>query len=227
MLINCLFLPKNLTIKPTLLTLFLLLPFFLFAKSYKGTIYYKGDNRAVNLEIEMPFKVNAKQLKVKINGKKEKIDASTLAYMDIYINNGQKKIVFKRGKISHFKKNGEIRKRQNVDVWSMITDVRENIIISAPGLMYDVKKQKGEEYILIIFDPTTQGYYLSKPDSDILVNTDPYFDESFESKIGGAKELLFPECEDIMERFAEAQKKKKKSERLHVLLETYESCLTK
>ncbi|WHT39782.1 hypothetical protein QNH98_03620 [Myroides sp. mNGS23_01] len=41
------------------------------------------------------------------------------------------------------------------------------------------------------------------------MNTDPYFDESFESKIGGAKELLFPECENIMDLFAEAQKSEK------------------
>jgi len=213
--------------KKLLLTLLLLLfPLLIAAKSYKGTVYYKNDNRAVQLEIEMPLKVNAKKLKVRINGKKESLDASTLAYMDIYINNGQKKISFKRGKISHFKKNGEIRKRQNVDVWSMITDVRENIIVSAAGLMYDVKKKKGEEYILIIFDPISQGFYLSKQNSDILVNTDPYFDESFESKIGGAKELLFPECENIMDLFAEAQKSEKKSNRLQVLLDTYEACLT-
>ncbi|WHT39781.1 hypothetical protein QNH98_03615 [Myroides sp. mNGS23_01] len=129
--------------KKLLLTLLLLFfPLLIAAKSYKGTVYYKNDNRAVQLEIEMPLKVNAKKLKVRINGKKESLDASTLAYMDIYINNGQKKISFKRGKISHFKKNGEIRKRQNVDVWSMITDVRENIIVSAAGLMYDVKKKK-------------------------------------------------------------------------------------
>jgi len=213
--------------KKLLLTLLLLFfPLLIAAKSYKGTVYYKNDNRAVQLEIEMPLKVNAKKLKVRINGKKESLDASTLAYMDIYINNGQKKISFKRGKISHFKKNGEIRKRQNVDVWSMITDVRENIIVSAAGLMYDVKKKKGEEYILIIFDPISQGFYLSKQNSDILVNTDPYFDESFESKIGGAKELLFPECENIMDLFAEAQKSEKKSNRLQVLLDTYEACLT-
>ncbi|WP_353117567.1 hypothetical protein [Myroides odoratus] len=213
--------------KKLLLTLLLLFfPLLIAAKSYKGTVYYKNDNRAVQLEIEMPLKVNAKKLKVRINGKKESLDASTLAYMDIYINNGQKKISFKRGKISHFKKNGEIRKRQNVDVWSMITDVRENIIVSAAGLMYDVKKKKGEEYILIIFDPISQGFYLSKQNSDILVNTDPYFDESFESKIGGAKELLFPECENIMDLFAEAQKSEKKSNRLQVLLDTYETCLT-
>jgi len=213
--------------KKLLLTLLLLFfPLLIAAKSYKGTVYYKNDNRAVQLEIEMPLKVNAKKLKVQINGKKESLDASTLAYMDIYINNGQKKISFKRGKISHFKKNGEIRKRQNVDVWSMITDVRENIIVSAAGLMYDVKKKKGEEYILIIFDPISQGFYLSKHNSDILVNTDPYFDESFESKIGGAKELLFPECENIMDLFAEAQKSEKKSNRLQVLLDTYEACLT-
>ena len=58
------------------------------------------------------------------------------------------------------------------------------------------------------------------------MNTDPYFDESFESKIGGAKELLFPECENIMDLFAEAQKSEKKSNRLQVLLDTYETCLT-
>ncbi|MDM1045607.1 hypothetical protein HX004_12580 [Myroides sp. 1354] len=212
--------------KNILLTLLLLIPLFLSAKSYKGTIYYKKDNRAVNLEIQMPLKVNAKKLKVKINGKSESIDASTLSYMDIYINDGTKKITFKRGKISHFKKNGEIRKRQNVDVWSMITDVRENIIVSAAGLMYDVKKKKKEEYILIIFDPISQGFYLSKANSDILVNTDPYLDESFESKLGGAKSLLFPECENIMELFEEAQKNEKKSNRLEVLIKTYENCLT-
>ncbi|MGS4347040.1 hypothetical protein ACKUSY_15920 [Myroides odoratus] len=211
--------------KTTLLTLFLLLPLLIFAKSYKGTIYYKGDNRAVNLEIEMPIKVNAKKLKVKMNGQKQSIDASTLAYMDIYINNGTKKVTFKRGKISHFKKSGEIRKRQNVDVWSMVSEVRDRIIISAAGMMYDVKKKKGEEYILIIFDPITQGLYLSKPDSDILVATDPHFDESFESKVGGAKELLFPECEDIMDRYAEAQKSEKKINRVYVLVDAYEACL--
>ncbi|MCS4239757.1 hypothetical protein M2306_001860 [Myroides gitamensis] len=212
--------------KNFLLTFLLLFPLLISAKSYKGTVYYKNDNRAVHLEIEMPLKVNAKKLKVRIDGQKQSLDASTLAYMDIYINDGQKKISFRRGKVSHFKKNGEIRKRQNVDVWSMITDVNENIIVSAAGLMYDVKKKKGEEYILIIFDPLSQGFYLSKHNSDILVNTDPYLDESFESKIGGAKELLFPECENIMELYAEAQKSEKKSNRLHVLLETYKTCLT-
>lgn len=212
--------------KNILLTLLLLFPLLISAKSYKGTIYYKKDNRAVNLEIQMPIKVDAKKLKVKINGKSESIDASTLSYLDIYLNDGTKKITFKRGKISHFKKNGEIRKRQNVDVWSMITDVRENIIVSAAGLMYDVKKKKKEEYILIIFNPISQGFYLSKANSDILVNTDPYLDESFESKLGGAKDLLFPECENIMELFAEAQKNEKKSNRLDVLIKTYENCLT-
>ncbi|WP_158960864.1 hypothetical protein [Myroides fluvii] len=212
--------------KNILLTLLLLFPLLISAKSYKGTIYYKNDNRAVNLEIQMPIKVDAKKLKVKINGKSESIDASTLSYLDIYLNDGTKKITFKRGKVSHFKKNGEIRKRQNVDVWSMLTDVRENIIVSAAGLMYDVKKKKNEEYILIIFNPISQGFYLSKANSDILVNTDPYFDESFESKLGGAKDLLFPECENIMELFAEAQKSEKKSNRLEVLIKTYENCLT-
>ena len=212
--------------KNILLTLLLLVPLFLSAKSYKGTIYYKKDNRAVDLEIQMPLKVNAKKVKVKINGQKQSIDASTLSYMDIYINDGTKKITFKRGTISHFKKNGEIRKRQNVDVWSMLTDVRENIIVSAAGLMYDVKKKNKEEFLLVIFNPVTQGYYLSKANSDILVNTDPYLDESFESKIGGAQSLLFPECENIMELFEEAQKKEKKSDRLQVLINTYETCLT-
>lgn len=153
--------------KNILLTLLLLFPLLISAKSYKGTIYYKNDNRAVNLEIQMPIKVDAKKLKVKINGKSESIDASTLSYLDIYLNDGTKKITFKRGKVSHFKKNGEIRKRQNVDVWSMLTDVRENIIVSAAGLMYDVKKKKNEEYILIIFNPISQGFYLSKANSDI------------------------------------------------------------
>ena len=212
--------------KNIVLTLLLFLPLMLSAKSYKGTIYYKKDNKAVDIEISMPIYVDAKKLKVKINGQKQSIDASMLSYMDIYLNNGGTKITLKRGKISHFKKTGEIRKRQNVDVWSMITDSRENLVVSAAGLLYDVKKKKGEEYILVVYNPISQGYYLSKHDSDILVNTDPYFDESFESKIGGAKSLLFPECENIMELFEDAQKNEKKSNRLQVLINTYEACLS-
>ncbi|MBB1138950.1 hypothetical protein [Myroides sp. WP-1] len=212
--------------KHALLLLLLLLPFLSVARSYKGTIYYKKDNRAVNVEIQMPFEVNAKKLKVKINGKKQKIEAENLSYMDIYLNNGKTKVSFKRGKISHFKKNGEIRKRQNVDVWSMLTDVREHITVSLAGMLYDVKKKKNEEHILVVFHPTVYGYYLSKSNSDILVSTDPAIGESFESKIGGAKELLFPECPDIMERYEIAQKNEKKSNRINVLIETYEACLS-
>lgn len=211
--------------KNTLVLFILLLPFFLHAKSYKGTIYYKNDNRAVNVEIQLPIAVNAKKLKVVINGQKQKIDANQLAYFDVYLNNGKDKYAFKRGQISHYKKKGGVRKGQNMYVWSMIDDVREHIMSSAAGLQYAVKKRKGKEYILIVFNPWTQGHYLSKPDSDILVATHPLFGESFEMKVANAKDLLFPECENIMEHYATLKKETKQRDHASVVMDAYEACL--
>lgn len=77
------------------------------------------------------------------------------------------------------------------------------------NLTYAIKKKNNEEYILIIFNPMTRGLYISKSDSDILVATNPYLTASFESKVGGAKTLLIPECENIMHCNVEAQKTEK------------------
>lgn len=209
----------------SLLILVLLFSFVCNAKSYKGTIYYKKDNKAVDVEIQMPIAVNAKKLKVIINGQKEKIDANTLAYFSLYLNDGEETVTFKRGKISHYKKNGNVRKAQNINVWSLITDRREHLVSSAAGLQYAIKKSKDKEYVLIVFNPWTQGLYLSKPDSDVLVATQPFIGETFESKVGGAKDLLFPECENLMERFAEAKKADKNAHEITLLMDLYETCL--
>lgn len=209
----------------TLLLILLLFSLVCNAKSYKGTIYYKKDNRAVDVEIQMPIAVNAKNLKVTINGQKQKIDANTLAYFSLYLNDGEETVTFKRGKISHYKKNGSVRKAQNINVWSLITDSREHLVSSAAGLQYAIKKRKDKEYVLIVFNPLTQGLYLSKPDSDVLVATQPFIGETFDSKIANAKDLLFPECENLMERFAEAKKEDKNAHEITLLMDLYETCL--
>lgn len=211
--------------KNSLLVVLLILPLFLSAKSFKGTVYYKNNPKGVEVEINFPLNVMSKKLKVKVNGQNQTIEADKLSNLVLHLNEGETDITFKRGTVSRYNPDGSVRKSELRNVWSMISDSRENIVASSAGVEYNVKKRKGKENIVVVYDPWTQGYYLSKPDSDILVTIEPMLGEKFENKVGNAKHILFPECENVMELYAEAIKNAKKRDRVKVIMDTYENCL--
>lgn len=207
--------------KQLLLILTCVLPLTVSAKFYKGTIYYKTDGKSVDVEIEMPINVLAKNIHVKINGAKRKISSDELNFLRVYLNEGKDTYVMKRGHLVNFKKNN--RERKGVKVWSLLDDVRETIAASFAGRAYVVQKIKGEEKIVVVYDPSTQGYYLSKPNDDKLVFIEPSIGRKLKTMIQNTQDYLFPECENFADNID--FKKLKAPNHIENLLDEYDKCL--
>ena len=206
--------------KKFLTLVIVLLPLFSFAKFYKAKLVYKNGNTE-NIEVKLPIIVTAKKVVIKRNGKSEKIKADLLSYLDVTLNNGKDHYYFKRGVYTQFKNNGE-HKSLKKETWSLVEEVFENMIISAAGFKYSVKKYRGEEKLIVTYNEFSQGYYLSKPKENLLVSIEPNMGVTLKKMVERAQGYLFPECPNFSEKIERG--KIKRGEHIEQIVAMYQEC---
>lgn len=186
--------------KNILILLFFFLPLVVFSKFYNGKVVYR-NSETIDLEIKFPVKTEAKNLTVKINGEVKKIIADEIDYFVVFLNGGKSSFIFKRGKVGWFDKEGGI-KPDNKGRFTLVKKVYNNLIVSETAIYYEVKKRKGEENMIAVFNrdsELTYGNFLFKPKDDlffVVYNTQKRaLKKSFERNL----DYLFSDCPGFAE----------------------------
>jgi|SRR5690554_247568 len=186
--------------KKLLLLFIFLMPLALFAKFYDGQIIYK-NGKTVDLQISFPLNPTAKKLKVKIDGKTQKLVADEIAYFTVAIDKGNSTFLFRRVQIGSIDKNGNLKKlRKGNRGWAIVEKAYKNTIIYDVGTKYGVKKVKGTERMVRVYEAGMDANLIGKPDEDIAF---VMFDASkWALRIGlkRAEKYLFDKCPDFTEK---------------------------
>lgn len=185
--------------KKLILFLLFVMPLSLFAKFYDGTVMYK-NGKTVDLQISFPLAPTAKKLNVKINGKTQKIVADELAYFTVTIDNGNSTFLFRRVQIADIDKNGNLKKlKKGYRNWAIVEKTYKNTIIYDLGINYGVKKVKGTEKMIRVYQ-AVDANLIGKIDEDIAFVMFDTNKRALRVGLKRAEKYLFDKCPDFTEK---------------------------
>jgi len=208
-----------------LICCFILLPLAASAKSnyYKGTLYYLDNSKLENVEILFPLMPYNKQIKVKINGEKQRLDANLFKALVIEIEeNGARYTFLRREGLRYYK---DKKPKSFGQLWSLVNESDASLMFSITAEAYNLVTVKKELTMLTIGRVGTFNNFLSRYDSDKMINIIYMTSSNFHESVLALRDVLFLGCD--MEAITEYTKKDlRKGDGLEkTLMEMYQDCL--